>query len=65
MRNNANCRYDKKCIFCSYWQGTAPNVNFRNGISTYKKEQAICSYKSNVQESDGCCRHFDRKLLYL
>lgn len=61
-----NCRTDNRCVFCKYWNGTPPKVNYRNGMASYEIEEAICSlYKEKNCKSNGICNRFEKKLMYL
>lgn len=61
-----NCRTDNKCVFCKYWAGTQPKVNYRNGIASYEMEEARCLlYDEKICKSNGICGKFEKKLMYL
>lgn len=61
-----NCRTDKKCVFCKYWLGTDPDVDYRSGSAKYFPEDALCSKKKGIQcHSNGICSEFIKALRYM
>ncbi len=61
-----NCRTDKKCVFCKYWLGTEPDVDYRSGSAKYLLENAHCSKKKGIQcHSSDICSEFTKALQYM
>lgn len=61
-----NCRTDKKCVFCKYWLGMEPEVDYRSGSAKYLPESAYCPKNKDMQcQSNGICSDFTKALQYM
>lgn len=62
-----NCREKNMCIFCTYWLGEKPEINFRTGDSMVKERKGLCSKDSEERyhKSSSSCNKFQRDILYL
>lgn len=61
-----NCRNGKKCIFCRYWLGSEPEVDYLTGDCKYTIEEAVCALGDNIHStSDSVCQRFSKALRYM
>lgn len=62
-----NCRKVKVCIFCKYWLGKQPDVNYRTGECKVKPDIGKCSLDKMNQDhkADGLCNRFEKDIVYM
>ncbi len=62
-----NCRKHNKCIFCKYWLGLPPTVEYRTGDVIDVPNKGLCSRdkKNGEHRADGLCYQFEKSLKYL
>ena len=61
-----NCMTVKKCIFCKYWLGAEPDVDYLTGDCRYSKQEADCALNENARcTSDSVCASFTKAIRYM
>ena len=62
-----NCRNTNMCMFCKYWLGNSPNVDYVTGETKYTVTRGLCKKDtSNAKhDSDSLCYKFEKSLLFL
>lgn len=60
-----NCRNTDQCLFCKYWHGSDPKMNYRTGECHYNVEIGQCLRKNASCDSEHICGSYQKKLLYM
>lgn len=62
-----NCRNTNMCMFCKYWLGKEPDVDFVTGTTKYKSTKGLCKKDSTngMHDSDSLCYKFEKSIVYL
>lgn len=60
-----NCRTTDQCIFCKYWHGNVPKMDYRTGECQYDTKQGKCSKKNILCEPERICSFYQKQLLYM
>lgn len=63
----ANCRNENMCIFCKFWLGPDPKVNYRTGETKFDNCFGLCAKDAtnNSHKPDELCYQFKKRLDYL
>lgn len=60
-----NCRITDQCIFCKYWYGDIPKMDYRTGECQYSAKQGTCLKKDVPCEPEYICSSFQKKMIYM
>lgn len=62
-----NCRDVNMCMFCKYWLGKEPDVDYITGMTKYTVTQGLCKKDSSnsKHDSDSLCYQFEKSIVYL
>ena len=62
-----NCRDADMCVFCKYWLGDSPNVDYRTGECKVPNTSALCSKDNSgdKHKSTDLCSRYMKALSYM